>query len=197
MVTKHLFIRVIYAGGGESVTEDNELMRRTALGDEEAFACLVERNRPRAERLALAILHDSALAQDAVQDCFVKVYLLRHEYRTDFTFQAYLNALVRNRCIDELRRRRRHPLLPLTAEAAEPPVEDNSPEALYLNRERRLTLLEQVRRLSAEDRELLTRFADGQQSYRDICRDMRLTMAQVKIRLYRIRKRLKNGRDEL
>ncbi|MEG0996972.1 MAG: hypothetical protein RSH26_08425, partial [Clostridia bacterium] len=131
---------------------DHELMRKLQQGDECALTLLVERHQAKAVSYAFSILGDDRLAQDAAQDSFVKVYLY---------------ALIRNRCIDELRRQKRHPCVPLfegeaTAYAAE------SPEEAYLRKERRLLLLNAIEALPDAERELLMRFAYCGQNYRQL-----------------------------
>ncbi|MEG1776733.1 MAG: RNA polymerase sigma factor [Clostridia bacterium] len=169
---------------------DHELMRKLQQGDECALTLLVERHQAKAVSYAFSILGDDRLAQDAAQDSFVKVYLLRQEYLETFSFQAYLYALIRNRCIDELRRQKRHPCVPLfEGEAAAYAAE--SPEEAYLRKERRLLLLNAIEALPDAERELLMRFAYCGQNYRQLASELHLSMAQVKIGLYRIRQKLK------
>ena len=174
---------------------DHDLMRRLRDGDDAALAPLIGRYRQGAEAFADGILHDTALAQDVVQECFVRVYLLRREYAPTFRFQTYLYALVRNRCIDELRKRRRHAaLLPRLATLAR--ADADTPEAVYLHQAEALRLLDAVERLSPDERRLLLGFAQGGLSYAALAQELGVSLAQVKIRLHRIRGRLRRARDE-
>jgi RNA polymerase sigma-70 factor, ECF subfamily len=52
---------------------DDELVRQTADGSEEAFAALYRRRRPDVFRFALHMTADASLAEDVVQDTFVAV----------------------------------------------------------------------------------------------------------------------------
>ena len=93
--------------------DDNELMARLKQGDTDALSLLIRRHRPWALARAEGMLHDAALAEDVVQEAFVRVYLLRDRYSPAFAFSTWLGALVRNLCIDQLRRRKRRPTVPL------------------------------------------------------------------------------------
>ena len=168
---------------------DEELMRGVKQGDAEAFALLVARHRRPALNAARRILRDEALAEDVVQDCFAKVYLLRDGYREGFSFPSYLQAMIRHRCIDVLRQRGRRG--ELAASAAEEACSPDTPEAVYLRSEARLRLWRAIERLTEEERELLLRYARDQLPYREIARRHHISLAQVKIRLFRIRKKLK------
>lgn len=172
--------------------DDNALMARLARGDEAALEELIRRHRAAAVHQAEGILHDAALAEDMAQEAFARVYLLRASYRPDFAFTTYLRAMVRNLCIDQLRRRR---IAPLPVEEL-PAGEDASAEAVYLAQERRMVLWNRLRGLPEQDRALLTGYALEGKSYRELAGLHGISLAQVRIRLHRIRKRLKE-RDDL
>lgn len=173
--------------------EDNELMARLALGDENALAELIARHRTEALRLAEGMLRDTAAAEDVVQEAFTRVYLTRHSYQATFSFRTYLSVLVRHLCIDDLRRKKYAPLP--TADI--PEQETSSAEAMYLRREQRMRLWNELSALDETDRALLTGYALEGRSYQELSRRLGLSLPQVKIRLHRIRKRLRaKGRDE-
>jgi RNA polymerase sigma-70 factor (ECF subfamily) len=89
------------------VTDDIVLMRRMAAGERTALGTLYERHAGVAFAFARRMLADADDAEEAVQDAFLALW------RRAATFspggaapRAWLLAIVRNRCIDELRRRR-------------------------------------------------------------------------------------------
>ena len=87
--------------------EEAALLDRLAMGDQEAFRVLVERNIDRMFALALRILGNRDDAEDVVQDTFLKVWSRRAEYQQGRAkFSTWLYRVVTNRCID-LRRRPR------------------------------------------------------------------------------------------
>lgn len=169
--------------------DDNQLMARLADGDEFALEKLILRHREAALRQAVSILQDHALAEDIVQEAFARVYLLRHSYRADFAFTTYLSVLVRNLCIDQLRRRR-------IAVAPLPETPEDSAEAAYLQREKRIRLWNQLQALEEADRILLTGYALEDRSYRELAQQTGLSLPTVKIRLHRIRKQLRKECDD-
>ena len=171
--------------------DDQELMARLAAGDNAALEELMRRHRPAALRQARSMLGDESLAQDAVQEAFVRVYLLRASYRPEFAFTTYLAAIVRNLCLDEIRRRR---LRPVPAQDL-PEGLEGSAEAAWLEKEKRMALWRSLSRLSAQDQALLTGYALEGLTYQQLARREGLPLTQVRIRLHRIRKRLRKERD--
>lgn len=166
--------------------DDNRLMARLAMGDQEALEELILRHREAALHQAQSMLHDHALAEDVVQEAFARVYLLRHSYRPDFAFTTYMRVLVRNLCVDQLRRRRS-----ILSEAAETGTADSA-EAIYWQQERRVQLWNRLQALEQTDQALLTGYALDGRSYRDLAHMLGLSLPQVKIRLHRIRKKLRD-----
>ena len=171
---------------------DAELMALTARGDTAAFGELVERYHAHAVALAFAVLHDAALAQDVAQDCFARIYVLRQQYRSVFSFETYLRTLVRHRAIDVRRRTARCTPLP----DPEPAGTAESPEALYWRHEEKARLLDAVAALPPVDQTLLKRYALNGASYQQLAEETGLTPAQVKMRLHRLRVRLRRVKEE-
>ena len=166
---------------------DHELMARLASGDESALEELMRRHRPAAVAEANRLLGDHALAEDIAQEAFARVYLARAQYRPTFAFKTWLMTILRNLCVDQLRRRRLGPVpLDVLPEGASP-----SAESEYLALERRMRLWNELAALSPEDAGLLTGYALEELSYRELAARYRLSVPQVKIRLHRIRKRLR------
>jgi len=87
---------------------DEQLVRRAAGGDTDAFAAIAG---PRLDRLfatASLILRDRGQAEDAVQDALVRAWRDLRSLRDPRKFDAWLRRLVVNACRDQSRRHRRH-----------------------------------------------------------------------------------------
>lgn len=166
---------------------DHELMARLKAGDQEALAELMARHRPTAVEEARDLLGDAALAEDMAQEAFARVYLARAHYQSDFTFRTWLISIVRHLCIDQLRRRKRSPIpSDVLPERPTPSVESE-----YLAMESRMRLWDELAALSDQDAGLLMGYALEELTYRELAARYHLSVGQVKIRLHRIRKRLR------
>jgi len=79
---------------------------RSRAGDR-VFEELARRHAGRAYRVARACLGGPEAAEDAVQECFLRLVRARGTYRPGMRFSPWFYALLRNACRDELRRRAR------------------------------------------------------------------------------------------
>ena len=82
------------------------LMARVALGDQPAFAQLYQQTSAHLYGVAVRILKDGAAAEEVLQEAFVNVWHHAGSYEAAKSQPAtWLAAIVRNRCLDQLRRR--------------------------------------------------------------------------------------------
>lgn len=95
---------------------DAEMVERARLGDEAAFAALVERHWLRLVALARSVAGDDE-AEDAVQEAFLTAWSKLGALRRPEAFAAWMMRGVVRRCLRRAHRRRR--LVPL-ADAPEP-----------------------------------------------------------------------------
>src|SRR6185312_7560635 len=86
---------------------DPQLVILARGGDHDAFARLVAGSIGRVNAIARLILHDYALAEDAVQDAFVDAWRSLPGLRDPERFQAWLTRLLIRSCQDSRRRARR------------------------------------------------------------------------------------------
>jgi RNA polymerase sigma-70 factor (ECF subfamily) len=92
---------------------DEVLMIRFQRGDRAAFTSLVRRHQAPLYNFALRQLGAQAVAEEVVQDTFVRVVQNATEFKHEARFTTWVYTILRNLCIDQLRRRalRRHPSL--------------------------------------------------------------------------------------
>lgn len=89
---------------------DAALMLRVKEGDEAAFSQLVDKYKQAVMNLAFRMLHDFTEAEDLAQGVFVQVYKSAYRYRSSAKFSTWLFTIARNLCLNEIRRRSRHPV---------------------------------------------------------------------------------------
>ena len=103
--------------------DDAGAMASTARGDRDGLETLYARYGGLAYALALRTVTDPGVAQEIVQEAFVALWRHADRYRDDrCSPRSWIMTIVRNRAIDELRRRRREPA------ACE--LDDRQPEAV-------------------------------------------------------------------
>src|SRR6185312_14782933 len=88
---------------------DAALMLRVKQGDRAAFTELVEKYKQPVMNLAFRTLRDATEAEDLAQNVFVQVYKSASRYKSTAKFSTWLFTIARNLCLNEIRRRSRHP----------------------------------------------------------------------------------------
>ncbi len=73
----------------------------------ERYAELVGRHQRRASRIAFHYLRDSAEAEEAVQDAFVKAYSHLQTFREELPFEVWFTRILINGCLDRIKARTR------------------------------------------------------------------------------------------
>src|ERR1044071_6141775 len=94
---------------GEVIDPDAALMKRVTQGDQRAFEELVEKYKQPVFNFIYRTIPDAAEAEDLAQTVFVQVYKAAAKYRVEAKFTTWLFTIARNLCLNELRRRSRHP----------------------------------------------------------------------------------------
>lgn len=92
-----------------SAVDDQELGRLVAEDDLRAFESVYDRHAGAAFSLALSIVRDRTLAEEATQEAFLSVWRSRHAYRADRgSLRTWVLGITRNRAIDAVRRTSTH-----------------------------------------------------------------------------------------
>ena len=85
---------------------DEELCKRIAARDADAFELMVDRHQARAYRLASSILGNEADARDVSQDAFIRLYESAGRFDGRSRFSTWFYRILVNLCIDHQRRNR-------------------------------------------------------------------------------------------
>jgi len=88
---------------------DAALMLRAKRGDRAAFAELVEKYKQPVMNFVFRPLRDEIEAEDLAQNVFLQAWKSRSRYRQTAKFSTWLFTIARNLCLNEIRRRSRHP----------------------------------------------------------------------------------------
>ena len=179
--------------------DEEALITAASNSDLDAFNQLVLSHQDLAYQHAYSLLGDTALAEDATQESFIKAFQGLKTFRGG-SFRGWLLRIVTNSAYDILRRSQRHPTQPLFPEddngeelesapwLADPAASvQNTVEQKELSEELR-TLLEQ---LPDAYRSVLTLVDIYQFDYVEAAETLRIPIGTVKSRLARARLRMK------
>ncbi len=150
------------------------LYRRFLDGDEKGLEELISLYHHGLLRFIYGYVHDFALAEDLLQEVFVQIYMRRTFKAIDgVSFKTYLYKIARNKCLNELKRRKRKKELSLDALAEKnAPLTEKLPDGIFYaaenaddtleNKQRTALIHTALSRLKDEYREvLLLKYFDG------------------------------------
>ena len=181
---------------------DAALMLRVKRGDRAAFEELVARYQQPVLNFIFRTLPDSAEAEDLAQGVFVQVWKSAARYEPAAKFSTWLFTIARNLCLNELRRRSRHPAdsldAPARSDSDEPRghgIEDKreaaAPDTL-LRGELEAKVSEAVAALPENQRTALLLWQREEMAYEDIAEVLDCSLSAVKSLIHRSRETLKS-----
>jgi len=177
--------------------EDIRLMSLASTGDMAAFEQLVERHQRMVIGTVGRMLGTNADAEDIAQQVFVRVWknVKRYEPRAKFT--TWLLKITRNLVFNELRRRSRHPAVPLQSETDEeerPLKDDNAatPDATLLEHELQEAVDAAIAQLPETQRMAVILRRYEELSYEEIAAALDQSVSAVKSLLFRARTELRS-----
>ncbi len=88
------------------ILTDEQLLDRVKQNDEAALELLFRRHFKRLCYFANGILNDRAIAEEAVSDIFLNIWLKRGRIKISSSFKAYLFKSVRNQSLNYLQKKR-------------------------------------------------------------------------------------------
>lgn len=176
-----------------------DLLRRAADGDEEAWRQILELYAPRVHGLLRAQCGNSDLAEEITQSTFCTIVTKLRHYTEQGRFESWLFRIAMNRLRDEMRRRTRHAvnveegsLIGLAGPAPSDAGPDD-PDAPELQR-----LRAAMQRLPDADRTIIQLRHHGELSFRQIAEVLDQPIGTVLARQHRALKKLRDlmGADE-
>jgi RNA polymerase sigma-70 factor (family 1) len=88
----------------ENNPQERDLLRRIAAGDEAAFTALFDAYKDRIYTIALRLTDSTLIAEEIVQDVFLRIWLKRDTLTLVDHFRAYLFTATRNQVFNVLKR---------------------------------------------------------------------------------------------
>ncbi len=172
---------------------DGELIARLKSADLDALGVLFERYRMRVYRTALMIVRDPAVAEDILQDCFLKVYANAHRIDAERPLAPWLYRVTVNLSYTWLSRgrNRRTPIDHVSDHLVSPMR--HAPDQVTEQSELRQNIRKAISELSLDQRVVVVLYYLNNLSLQDIAEILNLPIGTVKSRLYYARENLRNA----
>ncbi|MFI3287031.1 MAG: RNA polymerase sigma factor [Rikenellaceae bacterium] len=147
------------------------------------FDKIVVENHRSVYALAYRLTHSESDAEDITQEVFMKFYKSQSSFRGSSKLSTLLYRITYNHTVDMLRKRKN-----IYCELKEDIVCE-SPEEFSM--EQKIELLERaISQLGIEERTIITLFYMDDKPIEEISRIMTLSVANIKVKLHRTRKKL-------
>jgi len=178
----------VFPGKNANIPMEREMSEREILevvqrGDKEAYGAIVKRYMHSAYYVALGFVHNQQDALDVSQDAFIKAFRKIKMFDTTKPFFPWFYRLLRNLCIDQLKRKHRMREIPL--EDVHVLAEEKE------NRELKETLWKGIEKLSFEQREIVILRYFRQFSYAEIAELIGKPIGTVMSSLFYAKKKLR------
>src|SRR5262245_40713534 len=165
----------------------NDLVRRAQAADFEAYGQLVRATQTMAYAVALGVIRDPALAQDATQEAYLRAFRRLGELQEPAAFVSWLRRIVITVALN-MRRARRFTLLSFDDVAPIPVLDETETTWTELQRHR---LAAALLKLTAEERRLCDRRYHGGWTTARLAEQAGVDDAVMRKRLQRIRDKLR------
>ncbi|MBW3545338.1 MAG: RNA polymerase sigma factor [Bacteroidetes bacterium] len=181
---------------------DSELVLAYKNGNEEAFRTLVERHKSRIYTAVYLIVKDSEIAEDLLQDAFVKAIntIQSGRYNEEGKFLPWILRIAHNLAIDYFRKQKRYPVINMeytnpvfnTVEFSEGTYEDEQ-----IRLETHTLLYQLIAELPDAQRDVLLRRHFMQMSFQEIADatgvSINTALGRMRYALINLRKKMENN----
>lgn len=181
------------------VQEDDNVVIAEALGgSQRAYAVLMDRHRQAIFHIINKIVRDDEIANDLVQETFMKAFSALASYRSEFRFSTWLYKIAANASIDYLRKKRIQALsLDRPVETRDGTIEFEVPDYSYHpereleRKEQSFSIEEAINSLPKNYRDVIIYRHKEDKSYDEIADLLDIPVGTVKARIFRARELLK------
>jgi RNA polymerase sigma factor (sigma-70 family) len=172
-------------------TEEQVYINRIKNGDPASYAFIVDKYKYMAYTIALKILGNVEDAQDVAQESFIKAYQQIRQFEGKSKFSTWLYTIVYRTAISKLKENKIETLSITDVINENYPQDYTMPqlEQLQLEDEQR-HVKQAIQKLPKTEALLVTLFYINENTIREIREITGLSLANIKIKLFRARKKL-------
>ena len=170
---------------------DQHLIERSLGGDTRAFSSLVEKYQGYVFTIVLRMVKVREEAEEVSQDTFIKAYESLSGFRGESKFSSWLYSIAYRKALDRIRKNKRYKASELLEEITE------SDEGMFENalqqledKERKEKIQQCIMQLPEVDAALITLYYFEEQSVKEMVAITKLSEENIKVKLYRSRKKL-------
>jgi len=170
------------------------------VGGVEWFEQIVRQYQRRAFLAALGFLRNPEDAREASQEAFARAFRAIHTFDTTRPFYPWYYRILKNLCLDRIKRRKRTPYPVDDIERAPAPESASlfgrSPEASVITHAQQLRVQAAIETLTVDHREIIYMRHYQDLSYDEMAQMLHVPVGTIMSRLYRARRALRERLTE-
>ena len=177
---------------------NSELVRKSQLGEKDAFEQLVIRHQDLVFSLAYKLTGNREMANDVAQEAFIRAWKAIEKFRGDSTFSTWIYRITVNTAWTLRKKARKHNTLNIE-DTHEPIVidEKKDPELVAINSDLSSVLINALDKIPIEQRIIVELKNIEGRSHKEIADYLDISVTAAKVRLHRAHRRLRQILEEV
>ena len=177
---------------------NSELVRKSQLGEKDAFEQLVIRHQELVFSLAYKLTGNREMANDVAQEAFIRAWKAIEKFRGDSTFSTWIYRITVNTAWTLRKKARKHNTLNIE-DTYEPIVidEKKDPELVAINSDLSSILINALDKIPIEQRIIVELKNIEGRSHKEIADYLDISVTAAKVRLHRAHQRLRQILEEV
>ncbi|MDI9310919.1 MAG: RNA polymerase sigma factor [Limnohabitans sp.] len=171
--------------------EDQHYINLVLKGNTNSFTTLVDRYKDMVYTLALKMLNNKEEAEEIAQDTFIKVYHSLNKFKGESKFSTWIYKITYNTCLDTIKKNKKKQEVHYIEDFSE--HQTKALESILDtidDKEKNQAIQECINQLPNDEAFLLTLFYFDSQSVEEISKIMDINVSNIKVKLFRTRKKL-------
>ena len=171
--------------------DDDYYIKKILEGDSNSFGVIVERYQNMVFALALKMLKHREESEEVSQDTFIKVYKSLSKFNGESKFSTWIYRIAYNTCLDRIKKNSKY--------NNDVEINDVTSNEIFQaenifdsleNKERSVIIKECMDKLPEDERVIMHLFYFEELSLKEIVKIVSMTEGNVKVKLFRARKKL-------
>ena len=177
---------------------NSELVRKSQLGEKDAFEQLVIRHQDLVFSLAYKLTGNREMANDVAQEAFIRAWKAIEKFRGDSTFSTWIYRITVNTAWTLRKKARKHNTLNIE-DTYEPIVidEKKDPELVAINSDLSSVLINALDKIPIEQRIIVELKNIEGRSHKEIADYLEISVTAAKVRLHRAHQKLRQILEEV
>ncbi len=178
-------------------SDDNILINKALAGDQAAYEKLMKKYYQLIYNLIFRMISRKEDVEDLTQEAFIKAFNSLHNFDRQFAFSTWLFKIATNNAIDYLRKKKLNTFsIDREIESEESdfkfeiPDNENKPDRVIIEDERKKILDEAIESLPPKYKEVILLRHKMDKEYEEIAKELKLPLGTVKAHIFRGRELL-------